>query len=314
MGESGGFGLESYFDKELAGVDGVTAVQKISGNFWMPIPNPGNINSIDGYDIVTTIDIEVQETAEASLREQLIKHDAIWGTAILMEVATGEIRAIANLNKQVTSDGKVSYVEDYNYGVGMNMEPGSTFKLVSLMALLDDAKAGINETFDTGDGVAYMTPYKVKVTDSHQGGFGRISLKRIFEVSSNIGFAKAINKYYGANPERFTDYLYKLGIADKYDLQIPGEAAPMIRRPGDRQWDGSTLTMMSFGYALLMTPMHTLAIYNSIANNGRYMKPLLVTEIRNRNTTLKRFEPEVINEHICSQSTLRLSDTAFFYR
>ena len=109
---------------------------------------------------------------------------------------------------------------------GMNMEPGSTFKLVTLMALLDDAKAGINEVFDTESGVAYMTPYKVKVTDSHKGGFGKISLKRIFEVSSNIGFAKAINKYYGADPERFTDYLYKLGLADKYDLQVPGETAP----------------------------------------------------------------------------------------
>ncbi len=304
-GENGGFGIESYFDKELAGIDGVTAVQKISGNFWMPIPNPNNINPIDGYDVVSTIDIEVQETAEASLREQLVKHDAIWGTAILMEVSTGEIRAIANLNKQTSSSGKTEYVEDYNYGVGMNMEPGSTFKLVTLMALLDDAKAGINEVFDTESGVAYMTPYKVKVTDSHKGGFGKISLKRIFEVSSNIGFAKAINKYYGADPERFTDYLYKLGLADKYDLQVPGETAPMIRRPGDKQWNGSTLTMMSFGYALLMTPIHTLAIYNAIANNGRYMKPLLVTEIRNRNTTVKDFEPEAINEHICSQATLR---------
>ncbi len=246
-GENGGFGIESYFDKELAGIDGVTAVQKISGNFWMPIPNPNNINPIDGYDVVSTIDIEVQETAEASLREQLLKHDAIWGTAILMEVSTGEIRAIANLNKQTSSSGKTEYVEDYNYGVGMNMEPGSTFKLVTLMALLDDAKAGINEVFDTESGVAYMTPYKVKVTDSHKGGFGKISLKRIFEVSSNIGFAKAINKYYGADPERFTDYLYKLGLADKYDLQVPGETAPMIRRPGDKQWNGSTLTMMSFG-------------------------------------------------------------------
>lgn len=303
--ESGGFGLERYFDKELSGIDGVTAVQKISGNFWMPIPDPENIEPTDGYDIVTTLDIEVQETAEEALKEQLEKHDAIWGTAILMEVSTGHIRAIANLHKQTDSKGNVEYVEDYNYGVGMNMEPGSTFKLVSLMALLDDAKANINETFDTGNGVARLTRYNIKVTDSHAGGFGRISLKRIFEVSSNIGFAKAVNKYYGDHPERFTDYLYKLGLADNFDIQIPGETAPVIRRPGDKQWNGSTLTMMSFGYAVLMTPIHTLAIYNAIANDGRYMKPMLVSEIRDRNTVVESFEPEVITDKICSPSTLR---------
>ncbi len=305
MNAKGGFGLESFFDKELSGVDGVTAVQKISGNFWMPIPNPNNITPIDGHDIVSTIDIEVQEVAEAALREQLEKHDAIWGTAILMEVSTGQIRAIANLNKQVRSNGSVRYIEDYNYGVGMNMEPGSTFKLVSLMALLDDAKAGIGEMFDTGDGVAYLTPHKIKVSDTHRGGYGNISLKRVFEVSSNIGFAKAINKYYGHNPKRFTDYLYKLGLHKGYDLQLPGEATPVIRRPGDKQWDGSTLTMMSFGYAMLMTPIHTLAIYNAIANDGCYVKPLLVTEIRNSDGVVRRFDTEAINERICSPGTLR---------
>lgn len=297
------FGIEGYFDKQLAGTNGVTAVQKISGNFWMPIQSESNINPIDGYDIATTINIEVQETAEATLRDQLIKHEAIWGTAILMEVETGEIRAIANLARKEI-DGKMEVVEDYNYGIGMNMEPGSTFKLVSLMALLDDAKASINESFDTESGLAYIGQYRTRVADSHSGGFGVLSLKRIFEVSSNIGFAKAINKYYGRNPAQFIEYIYKLGLNEKFDMQIAGESAPIIRHPKDKLWNGSTLTMMSFGYAMLMTPIHTLSIYNAIANNGRLMKPLLVTEVKNRGAVIEQFEPQVITEKICSPTTL----------
>ena len=304
VNESGAlYGIERSFNDQLKGIDGKTAVQKISGNFWMPIQDESNIDPIDGYDIVSTIDIDVQDVAETMLKQQLIKHDALWGTAILMEVNTGEIRAIANLAKNESDS--ITYIENYNYAIGSNLEPGSTFKLVSLMTLLDDAKANINEIIDTEDGTAYIGSAKVKVSDTKRGGYGKISLRRVFEVSSNIGFAKAVNKYYADSPEKFTDYLYKLGINKPFELQLEGEAEPVIRKPGDRFWNGTSLTMMSFGYALMLSPIHTLALYNAIANDGKYMKPLFVTEIREKGTTIQNFEPEVITEQICSPSTLR---------
>ncbi len=292
-------GIEGNFDQILAGEDGRTRMQKISGNFWMPVKDEQNVNPVDGYDVQTTIDIDVQEVAESKLREQLASQEALWGTAILMEVNTGEIRAIANLTRHPDS----SIYEDYNYAIGMNMEPGSTFKLASLMALLDDAKASPYETVDTEGGVVRIGA--AKVVDSHAGGFGVVNFLEMFEKSSNTGFAKAVNRYYAHNPGRFVDYLYKIGLNKSFDLQIKGETAPIIRRPGDKLWNGTTLTMMSFGYAVMLSPIHTLALYNAVANNGKYMKPLFVTAIKDGDRVVESIEPQVLNPKICSDQTLR---------
>ena len=292
-------GIEGSFDEILAGEDGHTRMQKISGNFWMPVKDERNVSPVDGCDVQTTIDIDVQEVAEAKLREQLASQEALWGTAILMEVSTGEIRAIANLSRKENGD----IYEDYNYAIGMNMEPGSTFKLASLMALLDDAKASPYETVDTEGGVVRIGA--AKVVDSHAGGFGVINFLEMFEKSSNTGFAKAVNRYYARTPGRFTDYLYKIGLNEPFGLQIKGETAPVIRRPGDKLWNGTTLTMMSFGYAVMLSPIHTLALYNAVANDGKYMKPLFVTAIKQGDRIVERIEPQVLNAQICSDQTLR---------
>ena len=251
-------GIEGAFDSVLRGIDGSVMMQRVSGSFRVPVPDEMNVDPVDGIDVVTTLDVDIQDVAEKALRDQLIAMQADWGTAILMEVATGEIRAMANLTRY--SDERV--VEDFNYAIGMNLEPGSTEKLASLITLLDDAGASLDETYDTGDGRIVIG--RAKVVDSHACGL--LTLKGVFEKSSNVGFAMAVNKYYRDDPKRFVDHLCKMGLDQPLGLQIAGEQKPVIRKPGDKWWDGTTLTMMSYGYALRLTPLKTLTFYNAVAN------------------------------------------------
>ena len=222
---------------------------------------------------------------------------ADWGTAILMEVSTGEIRAITNLTRK----GEGNIVEDYNYAIGMNMEPGSTQKLASLITLLDDAGASLDEKYDTGNGTAIIG--RTKVTDTH--GYGLLTLKGVFEKSSNVGFAKAVNKYYKDDPKRFVEHLYKMGLNEPLHLQIAGGQNPVIRKPGDRWWDGTTLTNMAYGYALLLTPMKTLTFYNAVANDGRMVSPLFVKELRQYGQTLRTYRARTMVSSIASDETLK---------
>lgn len=265
-------GIEGAFDSVLRGIDGSVMMQRVSGSFRVPVPDEMNVDPVDGIDVVTTLDVDIQDVAEKALRDQLIAMQADWGTAILMEVATGEIRAMANLTRY--SDERV--VEDFNYAIGMNLEPGSTEKLASLITLLDDAGASLDETYDTGDGRIVIG--RAKVVDSHACGL--LTLKGVFEKSSNVGFAMAVNKYYRDDPKRFVDHLCKMGLDQPLGLQIAGEQKPVIRKPGDKWWDGTTLTMMSYGYALRLTPLKTLTFYNAVANGGKMVSPLLVKELR----------------------------------
>ena len=219
-------GIEGAFDSVLHGIDGNVLMQRISGTFRVPVPDEMNVDPVDGIDVVTTLDVDIQDVAEKALREQLETMQADWGTAILMEVSTGEIRAITNLTRK----GEGNIVEDYNYAIGMNMEPGSTQKLASLITLLDDAGASLDEKYDTGNGTAIIG--RTKVTDTH--GYGLLTLKGVFEKSSNVGFAKAVNKYYKDDPKRFVEHLYKMGLNEPLHLQIAGGQNPVIRKPGDR--------------------------------------------------------------------------------
>ena len=218
-------GIEGAFDSVLRGIDGSVMMQRVSGSFRVPVPDEMNVDPVDGIDVVTTLDVDIQDVAEKALRDQLIAMQADWGTAILMEVATGEIRAMANLTRY--SDERV--VEDFNYAIGMNLEPGSTEKLASLITLLDDAGASLDETYDTGDGRIVIG--RAKVVDSHACGL--LTLKGVFEKSSNVGFAMAVNKYYRDDPKRFVDHLCKMGLDQPLGLQIAGEQKPVIRKPGD---------------------------------------------------------------------------------
>lgn len=291
-------GLEGAFDETLVGTHGTRLMQKIEGGIWMPI-DPGNeIKPQNGNDVITTIDIDIQDIAENALRKQLEHHQADHGCAIVMEVKTGEIRAIANLGK----DKNGHYSENYNYAIGESSEPGSTFKLASILVALEDKVIDLNDSIDTENGSTQF--YGKTIRDAHKIGDGIISVRDVIEQSSNVGIAKIIWEHYSNDPQKFIDGLYKLGIQNKLDIPIKGEANPYIKNTEDKSWSGISLPWMAYGYELHITPLQTLTFYNAIANNGQMMKPLFVREIRNTNEIIETFEPIVIKEHIASNETL----------
>lgn len=292
-------GLEGTFDNVLKGVDGLTVKQKISGTFWIPIASENNIEPIHGQDIHTPINIELQDMVQLALKKRVIEAEIDWGTVIVMDVESGHIKAIANLTQ--TKDGKL--FEDYNYAVGMSLEPGSTFKIPVMMTMMDDMNASPNTIIDTENGrvrVGYAN-----VVDTKIGGYGRISLAEVIEKSSNVGMAKAINKYYGANPKRFIEKLNEMGLDERLGVQIKGEAKPLIKHPDDRKsWDGTTLTMMSYGYALRQTPLQTLTFFNAVANNGVMVKPQFVTGISSQGILTTKFPTDTLRVLDISTKTL----------
>jgi cell division protein FtsI (penicillin-binding protein 3) len=292
-------GIEGAFDRELAGKNGIAVKQRLIGGDWIIVENASSVASKDGYDVVTTIDIDLQDLASSALVNQLRKHNAHHGCAVLMEVETGDIKAIANL--EIGSDGR--YHETYNYALGESTEPGSTFKLPAIMAALEDGVIDTSDIIDTGTGsVRY---YNKIIRDTKEGGYGKISVKQVFEKSSNVGTAKIIYDSYKDRPGDFVNRLYAMKLNQKLDLQLKGEGDPLIRYPGDKLWSGLSLPMMSHGYEVQMTPLQVLTFYNAVANNGRMMKPRFVTAIVRNGTVIKKYEPEVIINSVASRSTIR---------
>jgi cell division protein FtsI (penicillin-binding protein 3) len=292
-------GLEGSFNNILAGRDGFMVQQRLTGGAWIDVDNPENIHTRAGHDIVTTIDIDLQDVAENALYRQLSSHNADHGCVVVMEVKSGDIKAIANLKRN--SDG--SYSESYNYAVGESTEPGSTFKLMSLMAALEDGAVDLDDMIDTGDGT--VTYYDKTIHDHDDKGLGVITVQQVFENSSNVGCAKIIYEHYKNNPRRFVDRLYSMKLNKKLDLQILGEGEPLIKYPDDKYWSGISLPMMAHGYEVHLTPLQILTFYNAVANNGRMVKPRFVTEVRNGSRVLKTYHTEVISTSICSRSTIR---------
>ena len=293
-----GVGLEGAYDYCLRGVGGRRLMQKISGGVWKPINDANEIEPKDGADIITTIDINIQDVAEYELARQLAKNDADHGCVVLMEVETGEIKAIANLKR--TSSG--GYFESYNYAIGESTEPGSTFKLPTLLIALEDGFIDLDDTVDTEKGETEF--YDRTMKDSHKGGYGWITVKEALEKSSNVAVSKIISKYYQDNPQRFIDRLYKMNLNDKLGLAIGGEGAPRIKKPTDKDWSGVTIPWMSIGYEVSQTPLQILTFYNAVANGGKMVKPFFVKEIVSHGQVKKTFKPIVINESICSKSTI----------
>ncbi len=293
-------GIEGAFDKELSGKSGKRVMQRIAGGTWIPINDEEQIEAQNGKDIITTIDVNIQDVAEQALLNTLIKNDAQWGTAILMEVQTGEIKAIANLTR--ISEG--IYQEQYNYAVGESLEPGSTFKLTSMLALLDDGKAKMTDMYDTENGQKRYTSTAV-MYDSEAGGHGILNLQQSFELSSNVAISKAVNEAYKNNPTQFYDHLVKLKLNKPIGLQITGEGTPMIKSPNDKGWSGTTLPWSSIGYEVKVTPLQVTTLYNAIANNGKMVKPLFVREIQQTGRTIRSFKTETMVEQVCKQSTLK---------
>lgn len=292
-------GIEGAYDHELSGVVGVRLMQRLSGNVWMPVNTNNEVEPRDGNEVVTTININLQDVAENALLKQLSRHNAHHGTAILMEVQTGDVKAIANLERD--KDGR--YRELYNYGIGESTEPGSTFKLPVLMAALEDKVVSLDDTIDTGNGkIRY---YDKIIKDTKKGGYGKITVKQVFELSSNVGMSIIINENYKGRERQFINRLYAMGLNEKLNVEIKGEGSPYIQYPGDKYWSGLSLPMISHGYEVRMTPLQILTFYNAVANNGKMVKPRFVREIRYHGERIRKFDTKVINPSICSDETVR---------
>jgi cell division protein FtsI (penicillin-binding protein 3) len=290
-------GLEGYYSRILEGISGIRLRKKIAGGTWMPLnDNDNEIEPQNGSDVISTIDIDLQDVAENALMKNLIANDADHGCAILMEVQTGHIKAIANLKKG--SNG--SYDEEENYAIGEASEPGSTFKLFSLVAGMDDGMVNLDEMVTIGK-IKY---FDQEMQDSHIHGLGPESVRMAFEESSNVGISQSIFIAYKNNPQRFMDRLYRMQIDKPLGIDIGGEAVPKIYDTKSKYWSRLTLPHMAIGYEVGLTPLQILAFYNAIANNGRMMKPLFVKEIQRLGKTVLKFNPVVLNDSICSQSTV----------
>jgi len=291
-------GLEGAFGEYLRGVEGKRLKQKIAKGQWKPIGLNNIVEPKDGYDVISTIDINIQDIAHHALLTQLEKYKADHGSVIVMETETGEIKAISNLGQ--TEEGK--YYERLNYAIGESHEPGSTFKLMSLVAALEDQMVDTSDVIDTGKGRWRI--YDRTVRDSKHGGYGKISVGDAFVVSSNTAFAKMIHNSYKERPEQFVNSLMDLGLHRELGMPIKGEGKPVLRSPGDKGWSGISLAWMSHGYEVALTPLQTLAFYNAIANGGELLRPRLIKEVREWNKTIYSFEKEVIDPSICSDATI----------
>ena len=296
VGIDGAFG-----EKYLRGIDGKRLKQSIGKGQWKPIDDFNQTEPQDGYDVYTTIDVNIQDIAHHALLEQLENYNADHGSVVVMETKTGAIRAISNLGRN--TEGK--YYERLNYAVGESHEPGSTFKLMALAVALEDQKIDTTTIVDTKNGV--LSFYGNKVRDSKKGGYGKISVAEAFEVSSNTGIVSVINDAYKENPSKFIDGLYSMNLNDSLGLPIVGEGKAVIPDPRTKnnRWSGIALQWMAYGYGVSFTPLQTLTFYNAIANDGKMVKPRFIEEIRTIDKPIKTFETKIINPQICSNKTVQ---------
>jgi cell division protein FtsI (penicillin-binding protein 3) len=289
-------GLEAAFDSFLRGQDGHRLKQKIAKGQWKPVSDENELEPRDGFDVVTTIDINIQDIAHHALLSQLEYYEAEHGTVVVMEVATGAVRALANLGRTA----KGTYYEKLNYAVGESHEPGSTFKTIAFAAALEDRSIDTAQIVDTRLGSKAF--YGRMITDTK--GHGKISAARALEVSSNIGLASLIDDVYHQEPERWLNYFKQWRLDTVLGLPISGEGRPEIPRPGEAKWSKNALPSMAYGYNLRMTPLQILTFYNALANNGSMVKPRFVDRIISDNKIIHEYSPEVINPKIMSEETL----------
>jgi cell division protein FtsI (penicillin-binding protein 3) len=299
-----GKGIEWSYRKYLNGKDGKVLKQKIAKGQWKPIKDVNEVDPKDGYDVISTIDVYIQDIAHHALMKQLIDFKADHGCVVVMETKTGKIKAISNLGKLKDTDS--TYFETENYAIKESHEPGSTFKLVDMIALLDDQKVDTSKVYDCKGGVISYPSFKgKKVRDSHKGGWGRISLAKGFEVSSNTVMVQAVYENYKNNPQEFVNRIDKMGLNKPLGLPIQGEGKPIIPQPSDKNWSALSLPWMAYGYGVSVTPLQTLTLYNAIANNGEMVKPQFVSEIKEWNKTIKTYNKLVINPKVCSDETIK---------
>ena len=293
-------GIEGAFGKYLNGTDGKVLKQKIAKGQWKPIRDINEVDPQDGYDVISTIDVYIQDIAHHALLKQLQEYEAEHGCVVVMETKTGQVKAISNLGRDEKSG---NYYETINYAVAEAHEPGSTFKLIDMIALLDDHKIDTSKVFDSHGGIIDFKGKKVR--DSHDGGYGKISLARGFEVSSNTVMVQSVYENYKDNPKEFVDRIDRMGLNKPLGLPFQGEGNPRIPQPSDKNWSALSLPWMAFGYGVAVTPLQTLTLYNAIANNGEMVKPQFVSEIKEWNKTIKKYDKQVINPKICSDETIK---------
>jgi cell division protein FtsI (penicillin-binding protein 3) len=292
-------GLELFYDSILSGRPGRQLQELIPGNVWKPMTDEFIEEPIPGFDIVSTIDVHLQDVAEHSLRKQMDSLRGEWGCVILMEVSTGYVRAIANLARSKDS----SYVENYNYAVGQLCEPGSTMKLASLMAAMESGAVHLTDTINTGGGERDFNG--VTLHDSHKGGYGSISVEQIFEKSSNIGTALTVRKAFGSKPQAFLDALHSFGLGVKLGVDINGERSPFLYNSvKNPKWSGNSLTQMSIGYEVSFTPLQVLTFYNAVANNGSMVRPMFIQEVRKPGGVVDKKNPIVLRDNICKPEVI----------
>lgn len=293
-------GLELQYDSLLRGEPGISSVRRVGGG-WT---NVVEVEPVDGMDIRTTIDINIQDITEKSLVDMLKKIDAESGTAVVMEVATGEVKAITNMGR--IREG--AYAETKNHAVADEIEPGSTFKVASMMVALEDGVCQPGDTVDVGNGIYMYKGARMTDHNKNKGGYGRISAEQAIWYSSNIGVAKIILKGYEKNPTKYVEGLYRLGLNIPLNLEIPGAGRAKIRMPNDTAlyWSKTTLPWMSFGYETQIPPIYTLTFFNAIANGGKMVRPMFTKEIMHNGKTVQSFSTEVLRSPICSENTLSI--------
>jgi cell division protein FtsI (penicillin-binding protein 3) len=295
-------GIERDYDELLRGKKGSQMMEKIAGGVWKPMNNEFVEEPEPGADIITTIDVHLQDVAHAALKRKLEETNAEWGCAILMEVQTGFVRAVANLSRN-NREGEFS--ERLNYAISQSIEPGSTMKLASLMACMDEGFVKLDDKVETGNGQVTFHGRTMKDSNWDKGGSGTITAEQVFEKSSNVGTALLVKKSFGDNPQRYLDKLRSFGIAEPLGISLSGEASPrMYKTTKDNGWSGLSLTQMAIGYETTCTPLQTLAFYNAVANNGVMVRPQFVQEVRRNGHIIEQAQPIIIRQKVCKDETL----------
>ncbi len=306
-------GLEGRYDSLLGGEPGSQMMIKVDprSDLWLPLDDLTIVEPRSGDDIVTTIDVNIQDIAEDALLRAMQRHQPEWGTAIIMEVETGAIRAMANLGRDDAGQG---YYEMYNYAIAMATEPGSTFKLPTVMALLEDGHVKLTDSVDIERGETIFSDQKMEDATSFSAKLDSTTVQRAFEISSNVGMAKLVDRYYNLPDDgdrnrgayQFIQRLQDFNLHLPTGLELAGEANPLVKDPynSDQQWSLVTLPWMATGYELRITPLQLLTFYNAVANNGRLMQPYLVSAVERNGEPIEEFRPIVVNEQIASQSTV----------
>ncbi|MDB4089593.1 penicillin-binding transpeptidase domain-containing protein [Flavobacteriales bacterium] len=297
--DGNGVGLEDAYQDKLKGEQGLQYMKSVGGGNRIPLTDDYLIKPENGKDIYTTIDVNLQDVAEKALMGQLVSQNAQHGCAVLMEVETGHIKAIANISR----DRRGNYREIYNHAIGTSSEPGSTFKLASIMVALEDGKVDVNDLVDTRNGT--ISYYDRTMRDAHEGGDGIIPLWHAFAISSNVGISSVINENYKKNQTKFLKGIKRLGLGENIGLEIKGERKPYVKTTSDSTWSGISIPWMSIGYETRFTPLQILTFYNAVANGGVMVKPQFVKEIRDGSVVTYKSEVEVLNSSICSQKTIK---------